>query len=74
MWDLTRQFGLQFLPIIGQIVADAIEETLEPSLMKKFAVDRTCTREQLGRTSAAVELDVRALCSLDDLLPVVNNT
>jgi len=55
----------KFLPVIGRIVADAIEGTLEPYLVKKFAVDRQSIRS--SRPSNPQELDVNDLCSPDDL-------
>ncbi|KIM81419.1 hypothetical protein PILCRDRAFT_8774 [Piloderma croceum F 1598] len=66
--------GYKFLPIIGCIVADAIEEKLDPSQAKRFAVDRDCTQLHSGRTSAPEELDVEGLCSLEDLLPDFNSS
>jgi len=62
----------KFLPVIGRIVADAVEETLDPLLVKKFAVDRHCIRVASNRTSAPRELDIEGLCSPQDLLPNVD--
>jgi sarcosine oxidase/L-pipecolate oxidase len=64
----------KFLPVIGRIVADAAEEHLDPSLAKKFTVDRDCIRVSSLRASAAGELDTDGLCSPEDLLPDDNNT
>ena len=60
--------------MIGRIVADAAEEHLDPSLAKKFTVDRDCIRVSSLRTSAVGELDTDGLCSPEDLLPDDNNT
>ncbi|KAF7377841.1 DAO domain-containing protein [Mycena sanguinolenta] len=59
----------KFLPVIGQLVADAIEGKLSPQLVNKFALDRTPNqfgerRDQLGRQ----ELDLSQLCTPEDLL------
>ncbi|KAJ6497714.1 FAD dependent oxidoreductase [Mycena sanguinolenta] len=59
----------KFLPVIGRLVADAIEDKLSPELIAKFALDRTPNkfgerRDQLGRQ----ELDLSQLCSPEDLL------
>jgi len=59
----------KFLPVIGRLVADAIEGKLSPELIAKFALDRTPNkfgerRDQLGRQ----ELDLSQLCSPEDLL------
>jgi len=65
----------KFLPVIGRIIADAIENVLDPFLVKKFAVNRNCTQNitsRFGDTYAVKELDVGNLCSPEDLCPVVN--
>jgi len=65
----------KFLPVIGRIIADAIEDVLDPFLVKKFAVNRNCTQNITSRfadTYAVKELDVGNLCSSEDLCPVVN--
>ncbi|KAF7351164.1 DAO domain-containing protein [Mycena sanguinolenta] len=59
----------KFLPVIGRLVADAIEGKLGPELVNKFALDRTPNqfgerRDQLGRQ----ELDLSQLCTPEDLL------
>ena len=59
----------QFLPVIGRIVADAIEGKLDPSLVKKFALDRECTENSISRAGGVPgALEVANLCSPEDLL------
>jgi len=60
--------------VIGRIVADTVEETLDPMLAKKFAVDRNSIRVGLSRASAVEELDIKSLCSPQDLLSGVHGT
>ncbi|KAH7910985.1 FAD dependent oxidoreductase [Hygrophoropsis aurantiaca] len=64
--------AFKFLPIIGSIVADAIEGTLDPIIARKFAVDRAIAPATLAeRDSRPVSaLDEKELCSPEDLLPV----
>lgn len=70
-WTLTPTIS-QFLPVIGSLVADAVENKMEPSLVKKFAVGRDCTNQTLlrfGGPQAIKELNVADLCSAEDLMP-----
>ncbi|KZP27594.1 hypothetical protein FIBSPDRAFT_730595, partial [Athelia psychrophila] len=60
----------KFLPVIGGVVADAIEGKLDPSLVKKFALDREYIPASTSRTGSAKALDIANLCSPDDLLPI----
>lgn len=63
------------MPVIGRIVADAVEGTLDPLLVKKFAVDRDCTNNISSRSGCAIiELDIKDLCCPEDLLPLGNAT
>ena len=63
----------KFLPVIGKVVADAIEGSLDAAVAKKFAVDRDCTQMQLARWSLggligeSQQLDVSSLCTPRDL-------
>jgi sarcosine oxidase / L-pipecolate oxidase len=65
---------LQFLPVIGRIVADAIEGTLDPEIMQQFAVDRSkenpadWLNRQHGSTGP-IDLATERLCTPEDLLP-----
>jgi hypothetical protein len=54
-------------------VAEAAEQTLDPFLTKKFAVNRDCTQVRTSRTIAPEELDIDSLCLPEDLLPGVIN-
>jgi sarcosine oxidase/L-pipecolate oxidase len=64
---------LQFLPVIGRIVSDAIEGRLEPAIAQKFAVDRkprTVDRFDPSRgLLRPVDLNTEPLCTPEDLLP-----
>ncbi|KAJ7818206.1 FAD dependent oxidoreductase, partial [Mycena olivaceomarginata] len=58
----------KFLPVIGRLVADAIEDKLSPDLVAKFAVDRTPNQIDESRSNLApVELDLSQLCTPKDL-------
>lgn len=66
----------KFLPVIGKVVADAIEGSLDPAVAKKFAVDRDCAQMSLARWSLGglmgeSQLDIAGLCNPEDLLPTV---
>ncbi|KAH9067603.1 FAD dependent oxidoreductase [Lactarius vividus] len=62
--------AFKFLPIIGRIVADAIEGTLDPAIAQKFAVDRKhTTLEQLRGILKPVDLATEQLCTPEDLIP-----
>jgi hypothetical protein len=60
--------------VIGRIVVDAIEGTLDPEVMQKFAVDRSNNtpadwrNRQLGHTGP-VDLATERLSTPEDLLP-----
>ena len=64
----------KFLPVIGRLVADAIEGKLPDELVKKFAVDRVWGPPDLSREGYAqgpLEIDLEELAtSADDLTPV----
>ena len=56
--------------MIGRIVADAIEGTLDPVIAQKFAVDRKHTNVDLSReTLKFANLATEQLCTPEDLLP-----
>ncbi|KAJ3996585.1 FAD dependent oxidoreductase [Lentinula boryana] len=57
--------AFKFLPVIGRIVADAIQGTLDPVLEKKFAFNRKITHVDDSRDGSGMfrkELDVNELC------------
>ncbi|KAJ7928452.1 hypothetical protein B0H13DRAFT_1967323 [Mycena leptocephala] len=56
-----------FLPVIGQLVADAIEGKLSPELVAKFALDRVPNQIDESRRDTAQELDLSQLCTPEDL-------
>ncbi|KAF5380555.1 hypothetical protein D9615_004704 [Tricholomella constricta] len=59
----------KFLPVIGRLVADVIQGTLNPSLAAKFAIERQYTANDDSRPGMSVtELDVSQLCTPEDLL------
>ncbi|KAJ7686467.1 FAD dependent oxidoreductase [Mycena rosella] len=58
----------KFLPVIGRLVADAIDDKLSPDLVAKFAVDRTPNQPDESRLGRVVhELDLTQLCKPADL-------
>jgi len=60
----------KFLPVVGRIVADAIEGTLDPAIAQKFAVDRKHTTLDPSRGNLKpVDLETEQLCTPEDLLP-----
>ncbi|KAF8229018.1 FAD dependent oxidoreductase [Tricholoma matsutake] len=59
----------KFLPVIGRLVADAIQETLDPSIHDKFAPDRQYSSHDESRSGFRAELDLHELCEATDLLP-----
>ena len=66
--------GFKFLPVIGRLVADAIEGKLPDELVKKFAVDRVWGPPDLSREGYAqgpLEIDLEELAkNADDLTPI----
>jgi len=68
--------AFKFLPNIGRLVSDAIQGTIDPVLVAKFALDRpqpnlnnkhTSGLYRLGQSPK--ELDLTELCTPEDLLP-----
>ncbi|KAF8270485.1 FAD dependent oxidoreductase [Lactarius quietus] len=60
----------KFLPVVGHIVVDAIEGTLDPAIAQKFAVNRKRTTLDLSRgNSKHADLATEQLCTPEDLLP-----
>ncbi|GJJ08115.1 hypothetical protein Clacol_002323 [Clathrus columnatus] len=59
--------AFKFLPILGRLVADRIENTLEPSLIEKFSFDRI-VKSGNGSVTGTTELDLSELCVAGDLL------
>ncbi|KAI0302378.1 FAD dependent oxidoreductase [Multifurca ochricompacta] len=60
----------KFLPVIGRIIADAIEGTLDPVIAQKFATDRKhLTFDQSRGLLRPLDLATEQLCLPEDLLP-----
>ncbi|KAJ7691752.1 FAD dependent oxidoreductase [Mycena rosella] len=62
--------AFKFLPVMGRLVADAIEDRLSPDLVAKFAVDRISDHpdgSRAGGGRVARELDVSQMCKPEDL-------
>ena len=65
----------KFLPVIGRLVADAIEGKLPDELVKKFAVDRVWGPPDLSREGYAqgpLEIDLEELATSADDLTLVS--
>ncbi|KAK2463141.1 hypothetical protein APHAL10511_004796 [Amanita phalloides] len=60
----------KFLPVIGRLVADVVEEKLDSELVQKFAVYRTYNSTDQSRSGTASELHLDDLCTPEDLLVV----
>ncbi|OCH89862.1 FAD dependent oxidoreductase [Obba rivulosa] len=61
----------KFLPVIGQLVADAVEGKMDPLLVRKFALDRPPSLATPSRHNyLARPLDLSQLCTAEDLLTV----
>lgn len=59
----------KFLPILGRLVADLVEEKLDSELVTKFAVERTSAMPDPSRTGQVKRLDLNQLCTPEDLIP-----
>ncbi|KAG7449647.1 FAD dependent oxidoreductase [Guyanagaster necrorhizus] len=58
----------KFLPVIGRLVADALEGKTEPTAGKKFAFDREADHSDHSRAGTErQELDLDQLCTSEDL-------
>ncbi|KIM40277.1 hypothetical protein M413DRAFT_175851 [Hebeloma cylindrosporum] len=58
----------KFLPVIGRLVADLVEEKLESELITKFAVERKPIMPDPSRTGQVKNLDLYQLCTPEDLM------
>ena len=63
---------MQFLPVIGRLVADLVEEKLDPVLRAKFAVERKTFGPDPSRSGAVLKLDLSQLCTPADLDPKIS--
>ncbi|PPQ62942.1 hypothetical protein CVT24_006182 [Panaeolus cyanescens] len=57
----------KFLPVVGRLVVDLLEDQLAPPLTAKFAVDRPIMSRDTSRIGQPIELDPLQLCSPQDL-------
>jgi hypothetical protein len=67
MYKIKKVAPCQFLPVIGRLVADALQGTLDPALAKKFAFGRKHEHLDTSRPhTKPEELDPMQLCSPED--------
>ncbi|THH18114.1 hypothetical protein EW146_g2820 [Bondarzewia mesenterica] len=60
----------KFLPVIGRLVADSIQGTLDAALVQKFSPGREHVKVDLSRSHTDItDLTVEQLCTPEDLLP-----
>ncbi|EEC00084.1 hypothetical protein MPER_00048, partial [Moniliophthora perniciosa FA553] len=61
--------AFKFLPVIGRVVADAIQGSLGPDVARKFAFDRDFKNPDKSREGLNVpkELIIDQLCGAEDL-------
>ncbi|KAF7315136.1 DAO domain-containing protein [Mycena indigotica] len=57
----------KFLPVIGRLVADAIEGKLDPPVAEKFSLTRKPVQTDESRHDNVQELDLNSLCTPEDL-------
>ena len=68
----------QFLPVIGRLIADAVQDNLASPLANKFAVDRAYDSEYNWRPgsslglSTPLELHLDELSTTEDLYPITD--
>ncbi|KAG6813524.1 hypothetical protein H0H92_010229 [Tricholoma furcatifolium] len=68
--DILLIFFYQFLPVIGRVVADTIDGTIDPAVAAKFSIERSYIGADGSRPGMAViELDLDELCTPEDLQP-----
>jgi len=59
----------KFLPVIGRLVADLIQNKMEPNIVNKFAVNRRTQAINNSRGSSSLkELNFGDICLPEDLL------
>jgi sarcosine oxidase/L-pipecolate oxidase len=64
--------AFKFLPTLGKLVVDAIENKLDPKLAARFAVDRQVKPPNGERKSVdPQELNIDELCGPEDLIPTL---
>ncbi|KAF9485974.1 FAD dependent oxidoreductase [Pholiota conissans] len=57
----------KFLPVIGGLIADLVEDKLAPELVAKFAIDRKISQVDTSRSGQVRTLELDGLCTLEDL-------
>ncbi|KAF4621342.1 hypothetical protein D9613_000843 [Agrocybe pediades] len=60
----------KFLPVIGRLVADLVEDKLEPEVVEKLAVNKKRTTADGSRSGEVVQLHLQDLYSPEDLQAV----
>ncbi|KAG2043778.1 FAD dependent oxidoreductase [Suillus americanus] len=64
--------AFKFLPTLGKLVVDVIENKLDPKLAARFAVDRQVKPPNGERKSVvSQELNIDELCGPEDLIPAL---
>ncbi|KAF8967956.1 FAD dependent oxidoreductase [Flammula alnicola] len=61
--------AFKFLPVIGRLVADLVEDKLDPELVAKFAVGRKTSKVDSSRSGQVLTLDLNGLYGPADLHP-----
>lgn len=59
----------KFLPVIGQLVTDMIENNLGMDIVEKFAFDRHVGHRDNSRSGYPEVLDLGQMCGIQDLYP-----
>ncbi|PPQ88449.1 hypothetical protein CVT25_011575 [Psilocybe cyanescens] len=59
----------KFLPVIGRLVADLVEDKLDAELIAKFALERETTELDGSRSGVVTKLDMTTFYSIEDLQP-----
>ncbi|KAF5323793.1 hypothetical protein D9619_012943 [Psilocybe cf. subviscida] len=59
----------QFLPVIGKLVADLVEDKMEPELAAKFAVNRETSKKDMWGAGEVLTLNRNELYAPEDLQP-----
>jgi sarcosine oxidase/L-pipecolate oxidase len=69
LWGLSLFFFFKFLPVIGKLVADLVENKMEPDLAVKFAVNRDISKKDMSRAGEVLKLNLDELYVPEDLQP-----
>ena len=70
-WNFASSFLalkiVQFLPVIGRLIADLVEDKLGAELTAKFSIDRKITQADHSRSGQDQALDLTELNTPEDL-------